>query len=137
MNKITIFLVITMAFLSSCAANSNDDKYYTLAAKLTKLSAAVESTVRYKNPPRNIQDRELIIISTAHDPSLAAPFLNYTIHTKTNNKSAIILICTEDGQNRLLEDAVCTSKLDKHHWRDSSMSNNCQFTIEISEVCSN
>jgi hypothetical protein len=47
---------------------------YIKASALTKLSAAVESTVRYKNPPTGLDDRELLALSTRHDPALLDNF---------------------------------------------------------------
>ena len=46
------------------------EEMYIKASALTKLSAAVESTVRYKNPPPGLNDRELLTLATRHDPAL-------------------------------------------------------------------
>jgi len=40
------------------------EEMYIRASALTKLSAAVESTVRYKNPPPELSDRELLTLAT-------------------------------------------------------------------------
>ena len=64
-------LVLTL-LVSACAINSGGDKeaMLILSSKLTKLSAAVESTVRYKNPPADLDEQSLLLLSTQHDAQL-------------------------------------------------------------------
>ncbi|MEW5858673.1 MAG: hypothetical protein AB1861_15010 [Cyanobacteriota bacterium] len=62
----TIVVFASILAVIGCAhfGQSHAEKMLTLASALTKLSAAVESTVRYKNPPQNITDTELLEMST-------------------------------------------------------------------------
>lgn len=56
-----VFLVSMLLIISGCAAKSTveQERMFTLASALTKLSPAVEATVRYENPDKNLSDEEL------------------------------------------------------------------------------
>jgi len=138
MRQFLLLFSITVIFLSGCVqtfANEQEDMLV-LASALTKLSSAVESTVRYKNPPDNATEIELLELSTQHDPRLLAPFEDYQIRVMTESRHAIVLICTADGTRRLLEDVGCSAELDFHHWEES-VSNQCEFSLNVLEICSN
>ncbi len=104
------------------------------ASALTKLSAAAESAVRYKDAPEDLADRALLEWATSHDPALLAPFSAYTLKVLRQGRHAIVLVCTEDGAIALLEDAGCTAELDRHRWRDTPDAA-CGFSIEPRIVC--
>jgi hypothetical protein len=42
-------------------------------------------------------------------------------------------VCDKQG-GALFEDAACTAKLDRHHWRDS-VTQACQFTLKPADIC--
>lgn len=122
--------------LSSCAFTQDRqdaEEMYTHASALTKLSTVVESTVRYKNPSPTLTENELLAVSTAHDPQLLAPFANYRIRVLSQNRHAVVLMCSLSGDTALLEDAGCNEHLDRHHWQESKRP--CQFTLKIEKVC--
>jgi len=134
---------IPSVFVSACLLTafspnlcSADDEMYTLASALTKLSAAVESTVGFKSPPPELKDQGLAELSTKHNPKILEPFAEYTVKTYSQNSHAVVLICDKEGKLALLEDAGCTSPMDKHWWRDQP-EKDCSFTIKIDEVCQN
>lgn len=131
-------IIITCALLiSGCAtadSTTDSETMYIKAAALTKLSASVESTVRYKNPPEGISDEELLMLSTQHDPALLTPFFNYTLKVFKEHLHAVVLMCDHDQKHGLLEDAGCTAKLDSHLWQVEGK--DCAFTLSILEVCS-
>ena len=107
---------------------------YILGSALTKLSAAVESTVRYKDPEDRISDAELLILATRHDPGLLEPFADYTVLVLRQDKHALVLVCTKDGNIGLLEDAGCSSELDRHLWKEEPPKR-CEFTVKVQEAC--
>lgn len=118
--------IVILAVLSACTLSSHDDShYYEMATALTKLSAVVESAVRYKHPPAGLSDQELIAFSVQHDPSLAKPFADYTVKVLANNRHAILLVCS-DASSAILEDLGCTKELDQHRWQSGGA---CQFTL--------
>jgi hypothetical protein len=133
--KRTFVFVLLLAFIS-CAhiRTTNEEKMLTLASALTKLSAAVESTVRYKNPPPGLSDEELLALATQHDPTLLQQFADYTVRIYQENRHSIVLICTKDGDRALLEDTNCTPEVDRHHWEETPPKP-CEFTLSVPAVC--
>lgn len=136
MLKRIVLLASLFILTTGCATDGstkNPDEMYIAASALTKLSASVESTVRYKNPPENISDEELLQLATEHDPSLMTPFSGYTVRVLREDRHAVVLICSEDGTLGLLEDIGCTAAMDKHLWQVEG--SDCNFTLTSSSAC--
>jgi hypothetical protein len=128
------FLLILLGLtLTSCAAQ-NERQMYAKASALTKLSSAVEATVLYKTPSSTLTDNELLKLSTTDDPGLLQEFNGFNLHVQKNMQGVVLLVCAGNENLALLEDASCTAKLDRHHWRDSATTM-CQFTLTIAELC--
>jgi len=132
--KLTLF-VVAWTFLASCqVTRANDEEMYRLASALTKLSAAVEATVRYENPPAGISEEELLRLATQHDPVLLKPFESYFVRVLSRDRHAIVLVCTKDKVRGLLEDAGCSARLDVHLWQ-AQPPKSCNFTVKVEDVC--
>lgn len=135
MNKTKLIFVLSVALLSGCVstqATVRKEEMYIRASALTKLTAAVESMVRYKNPSALWTDEELLAAATAHDPHLLLNMRGYKLSVLNRNKHAVVLVCTISGERALLEDAGCTGPMDRHHWQQSSP---CDFSLSIDTVC--
>lgn len=110
------------------------EKMYILGSALTKLSASVEAIVRYEYPPEGISEKELLALSTKHDPGIMEPFADYTLPVSRQDGHAIVLVCDKNGKIGLLEDAGCSSEMDKHLWKETPP-RPCEFTITVRDVC--
>ena len=122
---ITLFL----AMLSGCATTDHsNDRYYEMATALTKLTAAVESTVRYKHPPEGLKDQALVDYAVSHDPSLLNGFEGYRLKVLTGDRHAIVLVC--DADSAIFEDMGCTKEMDTHRWQQSEP---CGFTLSTAQ----
>lgn len=135
-DRIVFLFVASVLLVTGCVSTPQKDEaetMYIAASALTKLSTSVESTVRYKQPPENISDQELLALATAHDPSLLTPFSGYTIKVLREDRHAVVLICSENSVRGLLEDAGCTAAMDKHLWQTES--SDCKFTLSLATVC--
>ncbi len=88
--------------------------------------------MRYKKPPEKIKDSDLLKLACKRDPKLLEPFKKYTVKVHKENRHAIVLVCTPNGKQGLLEDAGCTAKMDKHLWKSSVA---CKFTLKVKDVC--
>lgn len=129
-----IILILTLASaLTSCAAQDGR-QMYAKASALTKLSAAVEATVLYRDPSPTLTDDELLRLATASDPRLLQEFDGLKLRVRKEPQVVTLLVCSVDADFALLEDVSCTAKLDRHHWRDSA-STLCEFTLRTAEVC--
>ncbi|RLC15973.1 MAG: hypothetical protein DRI57_11990 [Deltaproteobacteria bacterium] len=133
-----IVLAVVIALMIAVAGCGKGDKkvkekeMYKLASSLTKLASAVESTVRYKKPPAGISDAKLLKLATKHDPKLLEPFKEYKVKVSQKDRHGIVLVCTKNGKQGLLEDAGCTGAMDKHLWKSSA---SCKFTLTAKDVC--
>jgi hypothetical protein len=105
-----------------------------LSSAVTKLTANVESTVRYANIPTNISESELLDRSTEHDPQILKFFSKYSIHIIHNDRDAVILVCTKDEKRALFEDAGCTAELDEILWTNKPP-RRCAFGTTVEAAC--
>jgi hypothetical protein len=132
----SVAVAIIISFLTGCSSNPkrpDPEEMYSQASALTKLSAAVESTVRYKNPPSELGESELLVLATQHDPVLLENFKNYKIRVLREARHSAVLVCDASGTRALLEDAGCTGPMDRERWKDKSEP--CEFSIDTRVVC--
>jgi hypothetical protein len=133
---VTVALVLALA--AGCAPltgvpRPDREEMYIKASALTKLSAAVESTVRYKNPPLGLSDRQLLTLATRHDPALLDNFKGYSVRVLRQARHSIVLVCDTSGTRALLEDVGCSGPMDRHRWMGKAEP--CEFTIDTAAVC--
>lgn len=131
---ITVCLVGSIA-LVGCREDSASDReqMLQLASALTKLSAAVESSCRYKNPPADLRDEGLVELATRHDPKLLQPFHEYLLKAKCEEAHGVVLLCSKDDR-ALIEDSGCSGALDIHHWQ-SELPRACAFALPVRAAC--
>jgi hypothetical protein len=108
---------------------------YIKGSALTKLSAAVESTVRYKNPAPDLSDSELLALATRHDPVLLENFNGYKVRVLRQDRHSAVLVCDAAGTQALLGDAGCTGPMDRNRWLGKMEL--CEFSIDIKKICGN
>jgi hypothetical protein len=129
--KYIVFMMSIALMTPECVAEFNDyqKKMFSLTSALTKLSAAVEKTLKYNNPDQNLSDKELLELSTKHDESLLEPFHEYKVKILRENKHAILLVC---DVRALFEDLGCTKDVDRLPWMPKQASP-CTFTLTSKE----
>lgn len=131
---VALIAVFTLTATSCLHAQSIDEEELSqLSAALIKVSQAVHTTVRYKQPDPALADQALVDAATAHNPALLNRFDGYTLKARqTGDKLSSVLVCSADGQNALAEDAGCTGATD---WQAADAAQPCAFTLELSAVC--
>ena len=132
----TVTVIFVLSFLAGCTSSQrrvDSEEMYIKASALTKLSAAVESTVRYKNPPPELGESELLTLATRHDPILLENFKSYKVRVLRNDRHSIILVCDATGTHALLEDTGCSGPMDRHRWMGKPEP--CDFSIDTKAVC--
>lgn len=127
---LAVFLVVGCTVIPG---QPDSEEMYIRASMLTKLSAALESTVRYKNPLPDMSESELLILATRHDPVLLENFKGYTVRVKRENRHAVVLICDRAGVRALLEDAGCSGPMDRARWMGEPEP--CEFSLDIGAAC--
>lgn len=134
--RFSFLIGLSTVLIAGCVTagpTEDSESMYVTASALTKLSASVESTVRYKNPPEGISDADLLKLATVHDPSLLVPFSGYVVRVLREDRHAALLVCSEDASQGLLEDLGCTAAMDQHLWQiEGSV---CMFTMSPSNAC--
>jgi hypothetical protein len=131
-----IVAALVIFLLAGCAFGPDriDAKeMYIKASALTKLSAAVESAVRYKNPPSDLGNQELLVFATRHDPALLENFRGYEVRVLRRERHSVVLVCDATGTRALLEDAGCTGPMDRARWRERPES--CEFSVDPDTAC--
>lgn len=126
-------LILAICTLTGCAHAQQSDEWFIRASALTKLTDAVEGYVRYEAPDTIATDDELLRAATQHDPALLAPFADFAVRVRTQNRHVSVLVCTRDEKRGMLEDVGCTGKLDQHLWQAGELA--CSFTLDIAVVC--
>lgn len=135
LKRLFLVLAIPLYALPGCSVtNGEEQTMYELASALTKLTAAVESAVRYKNADPNLQDQALLEFATRHDRHLLHPFDGYQLRARADGRHGITMVCTPEGYRALLEDAGCTARLDRHVWQEPSPQP-CRIMLSASRVC--
>lgn len=134
--RVAVALIVSITFSAGCISSQerpDSEEMYIKASALTKLSAAVESTVRYKNPPAELSEGELLVLATRHDPVLLENFRDYKLRVLRQERHSVVLVCDASGTHALLEDTGCTGPMDKHRWMGKSQP--CEFSIDTRAVC--
>jgi len=129
-----IIAILAVGLATACATQPSAQEMNYLASALTKVSAAVDATARYRRPADGLSEAELLQLSTAHDPALMRPFDGLTVRVLRDGRDSAVLVCEAQGGKALLEDAGCTAKLDQHRWNSGSV-DRCDFTLDVKLVC--
>jgi hypothetical protein len=116
-----------------CAAQS-EALMYEKASALTKLSSAAEAVLLYSDLPLATTDVEILRSATQGTPDLLREFDAYTLRVGRHHQGVVLLVCEANGGVALLEDASCTAKMDRHHWRDFP-GGACAFTLQMPNAC--
>lgn len=126
---------VLAALALGCSAPNvpGEQEMNTLGSALTKLSAAVDATVRYGGLPGGLSKEEVLARATRHDASLLKPFSDHHLEVRREGDRSAVLVCDKPGGRALLEDAGCTAGLDAHRWRAGPGA--CRFTLDLPSVC--
>jgi hypothetical protein len=62
------------------------------------------------------------------------PFAEYGLWVSRQDGHAVVLVCDKDGKVGLLEDAGCSSEMDRHLWKENPPKP-CEFTVKAREAC--
>lgn len=126
--------VCALLLLGGCgSATVKQEDPAVLAKSLQRLSAAMESYLLYEHRPPGASQEVLLSEGTRGEPGLLKEFDGYKLVLAREQPRSMILVCTQDGKQALMEDLGCTVKIDRKLGEQSSAP--CEFTLEIKEVC--
>jgi len=136
--------LISLAFvllLSSCVlpgADAHDDavidadKRGNLSTKMVNLSSAIDTYFSDLAQAPTDSDAAILQNATRRDKRLLAPeFESYLLRVQYQNPYAVLLLCSKDGKQAIMEDAGCTARLDRQVTRNAP----CEFSLHVSQGC--
>lgn len=131
MRKAFVLLsIICISILFACTTQARkpiDEQ----KAPFRRLTTAIVGEL-LKNEPGSISEDKLLELTCKNDPSLCSHFEENKIKVKIIKDEVILLLCSSDSSEALLEDVSCTAKLDL--WRYEKKSP-CSFTIDSLSLC--
>lgn len=129
---LTILLALGFLFTRKHTEQLSEQERGELAARMIRLSAAVEEYLAGLKTEPTVRGRELLEQATAHDPSLLAEaFDPYLLRVQHQDQRAVLLLCCKDGHHALMEDAGCSAELDRQVLTEVP----CRFTLRVSRDC--
>ena len=103
-----------------------------LSTKMVNLSSAVNTYFTDLSKAPTDSDATILQNATHHDKSLLAPeFEHFVLKVQYQNRYAVLLLCSKDGQRAIMEDVGCSARLD----RQVTNVVPCEFTLRVSQGC--
>jgi hypothetical protein len=103
-----------------------------LSTKMVNLSSAVDTYFAGKNEIQADSDATVLQKATSHDKRLLDPiFEPYLLKVQYQNPYAVLLLCSKDGKQAIMEDAGCSARLDRQIIQNLP----CEFTLHVSKGC--
>ena len=99
---------------------------------LIPLSKAVEAIA--DKLPADSKDEEIFtaVVKRSGNPELLSPFKGYVLKARIQDGTGVILLCSPDGKEGIIEDVTCTTRPDSHRPSGSP----CVFMLDVKLVCS-
>lgn len=131
----TVLLLCASLAGGALADPSAEEAMMIRASALTKLSTAVEAAVRYDaEAAAGLGGQALLAFAARDDAALLERFAGLELRVARGDRHASVLVCSPDGGQALLEDAGCTSRLDRHAWREADAAP-CEFRLDLAALC--
>lgn len=133
--KISVLFLLAITFVSGCALCPPVDSKQKLIMHfddyMIPLSKVVD-VVADKLPP-DAMDQEILLaaVERSGDPNLLRPFEGYVLKARVQDGIGIILLCSPDGKEGIIEDVTCTTRPDTHRPTGSP----CAYLLDVKRVC--
>ena len=134
--KMSFGLLITMILISGCALCPTVDPQQKVIMRLDNymipLAKAVD-VITGKLPP-GAEDREIFSVAAERsgNQDLLKPFEGYVLKARIQDGVGVILLCSPDGREGIIEDVTCTTRPDS--WRPPGSP--CTYLLDVNRVCS-
>jgi hypothetical protein len=133
--KLIVFVTVTIMFLSGCALCPLVDPQQKLIMQLDDyiipLSKAID--VIADKLPADAKDEEIYsaAVKRSGNPDLLKPFEGYVRKARIEEGIGILLLCSPDGKEGIIEDVTCTTRPDMHRPSGSP----CTYLLDVKKVC--
>jgi len=142
MRRVTPFgiLLLTITLVSGCALCPPIDPQHKLIMYfddyMIQLAKAVDVVV--DTLPPDAKDQEILsaAVERSGNPDLLKPFDGYILKARIGDgagiiRTGIILLCSQDGKEGIIEDVTCTTRPDCHRPTGSP----CAYLLDVKLVC--
>ncbi len=134
--RFILFLLLLTFLVSGCAhcppLNPQHELFSRFDDYMIPLSKAVDVVVD-KLPP---DTRDEVIFQEAikrtGNPDILKPFNGYVLRARIDNGLGVILLCSPDGKEGIIEDATCTTRPDTLRPSGSP----CEYLLDLKRACS-
>jgi hypothetical protein len=84
--------------------------------------------------PQDAKDQEIFLaaVNRSDNPNLLKPFDGYVLKARIQDGFGVILLCSPDGKEGIIEDVTCTTRPDTHRPTGSP----CVYLLDVERVCS-
>lgn len=102
-----------------------------LSTRMSNLSSAVD--MYFHELPGAPSESDSIVLQRAsrRDLKNLEAFSKYLLKTQYQNHFAVVLMCSKDGKQAIIEDAGCSSDIDRQIREKSP----CEFTLKVEDGC--
>ncbi len=95
------------------------------------LARAVDVVVDKLPPDAKDQDILSAVVERSGNPLLLKPFEGYVLKARIQDGAGVILLCSKDGKEGIIEDVSCTTRPDSHRPSGSP----CAYLLDVKLVC--
>lgn len=135
--KYRTLMVLAAALLLSACSTSVDSapsakERGRLSTQMVNLSSAVDAYFADLSQAPTDSDAVILQNATRHDKRLLArEFELYVLKVQYQNPYAVLLLCSKDGKQAIMEDAGCSARLDRQVMHPAP----CEFTLRVKQGC--
>jgi hypothetical protein len=128
-------LLVACGSLSACWWGSeliSEAERGALSSRMVELSRVVDTYFSTLAFPPTEKDNVLISKAVENTTGSVDPmFNNYRLHVQYQQHFAVVLLCDQDDNHALMEDAGCSAGID----RQIRKSADCKFTLRVTKGC--
>ena len=95
------------------------------------LAKAVDVIVEKLPPDAKDEDILKVAVERSGNPNLLEPFRDYVLKARIQCGTGVILVCSKDGKEGIIEDVSCTTRPDTHRPSGSP----CVYLLDVKAVC--
>ena len=133
--KAFILFILTATIVSGCAFCPPIDPQQKLIMHfddyIIPLAKAVDVVADKLPPDSKDQDIFMAAVKKSGNTGLLKPFEGYILKARIENGIGIILLCSPDGKEGIIEDVTCTTRPDTHRPTGSP----CTYLLDVKRVC--
>lgn len=133
--KWIVVLAFVALWLSGCASCPPVDPQHKLYQQFDDpmISLAKAVDVIADTLPSDAKDEVIFeeVVRRSNNPKLLEPFDGYKLKARLQDGTGIILLCSQDGKEGIIEDVTCTTRPDTFRPPGSP----CEYLLDVKKVC--